>query len=180
MGLKIIITGAKSIDKFEIAKKLVELNDNLSIAPTFTSDKEYEKIISDNFMYYMSSEEVDLAFKNNVVLYINTVLNISHGITLDSFYNNDIFVMDIEDFNNISDHNITNKDLLVVWVDSKHYDNHDDKKNDLIEAKYLEERLETMPYLYFLDSGEEEIATVINDYLNADDEKKIAICLENC
>lgn len=180
MGLKIIITGAKPIDKFAIAKRLVEINDSLSIAPTFISDKEYENVTNDNFMYYMSSEEVDLAFKNNVILYINTDINISHGITLDNFYSNDIFVMSIEDFNNISDHNITGKDLLVVWVDTKHYDDPNDRQKDLVETKYLDERIQTIPYLYFLDNTVEEIIDVINNYLEGDEEQKLAICQENC
>ena len=128
----------------------------------------------------MTSEDVDLAFKNNVILYINTEINISHGITLDNFYNNDIFVMSIEDFNNISEHNIFKQDLLIVWVDTKHYDNLDDRKKDLIETKYLEERIETIPYLYFLDTNVKEIVTIINNYLEGDDTQKQKICQENC
>lgn len=180
MGVKIIITGAKSIDKFAIARHLVEENDSLSIAPTFISDKAYENVTNDKFMYYMNLEDVNLAFKNNVILYISTDVNISHGITLDSFYNSDIFVMNIEDFNNISDHNISGQDLLIVWVDSKHYDNVNDRKKDLTEAKYLEERIETIPYLYFLDNTVDEIVKVINSYLEGDEEQKLAICQENC
>lgn len=180
MGLKIIITGAQPIDKFQIAKKLVDANDNLSVAPTFTTDKDYQNITTDNFMYYLSSDEVDLAFKNNVILYINTVVNISYGITLDNFYNNDIFVMDIEGFNNISNHIISGKDLLIVWVDTKHYDDLSIRKKDLSEVKYLEERTQTIPYLYFLDDTVEEIVNVINSYLEGDDEQKMLICQENC
>ena len=178
MGLKVIITGAKPIDKFAIAKKLVEINDNLSIAPTFTSDKDYEGIVSDK-MYYMSTEDVILAFKNNVILYINTDVYISHGITIDNFYNNDIFVMDLDDFNSISDHNIAGQDILVVWVDTKHYDDIHIKNSDITESKYLTERLENIPYMYFLDTDVESIAKTINSYIEGDDEEKLAIIEEN-
>lgn len=179
MGVKIIITGAKPIDKLHIAKQLIEVNDNLSIAPTFTSDRRYENVVSDNYIYYMDLEKVNLAFKNNVILYINTDVNISHGITLDNFYNNDIFVMDLEDFNNISERNITGQDLLIVWVDTKHYEEKNERLKDITEAKYLEERIQTIPYLYFLDNTVEEIVNVINDYLEGDEEQKLVICQEN-
>ena len=178
MGLKVIITGAKPIDKFAIARKLVEINDNLSIAPTFTSDKDYEGVVSDT-MYYMSTEDVILAFKNNVILYINTDVYISHGITIDNFYNNDIFVMNLDDFNSISDHNIAGQDMLVIWVDTKHYDDVLEKNKDITESKYLAERLETIPYMYFLDTDAESIAEVINNYVEADNEEKLAIIEEN-
>ena len=87
--------------------------------------------------------------------------------------------MDLDDFNSISDHNIAGQNILVIWVDTKHYDDVLEKNKDITESKYLAERLETIPYMYFLDTDAESIAEVINNYVEADNEEKLAIIEEN-
>ena len=103
MTNKIFITGPHSVEKLDIAKYLSEINDNLSIGNRFTNDPEYKDSGEDNYIYYLSTQSIDLTYKNNFVLFVDTNNYISTGITMDSYYNNDIFVMELNEFNNISD-----------------------------------------------------------------------------
>ena len=48
MQYKIFIIGTHKNDKLKLAKKLIELDDNLSISPVFTNDKEYNDSVNDN------------------------------------------------------------------------------------------------------------------------------------
>ena len=72
MILKIFVTGDSSIDKLEIAKKIVEKNDDFSIAPKFTNDISRKDKIGDDYVYYMDNVDVDLSYKNNAFLYVKT------------------------------------------------------------------------------------------------------------
>ena len=182
MNTKVIITGPHTMDKLSIAKQIVADNDNLSIAPTFTTDMEYKDIAPDNdeYIYYMGVESVELTMKNNFTLFMSTHNYITKGITIDNFYNNDIFCMELEDFNNISDHMLQQYDLIVIWVDAPIKNGTDSLTYvDICETKYLEERLETLPYLYFFNSDKEEISSILNAYLFADDNEKQHILDEN-
>lgn len=179
--MKIFIIGNKNIDKLGIAKEIIKMNDTLSIANKFITDKAYDTIDNDSYVKYVNAADVNLAFKNNALLYITTVNYISHGVTLDSFYNSDIFVMDFIDFNGITDKIFETNEILVVWLDDKvtAYNNSADKKQDLQECKYVLDRLENTPYLYFLNEKPEKISCIVNDYLNADEEEKAEILEEN-
>ena len=172
-NIKIIITGTQKVNKNQLALKLTELNDNLSIMPTFTTDMDYEGI-NEIFNYKIDLNTIYLAYKNNALLYVNTVRNISTGITLDDYYNNDIGVIDVNDFNMISDKQLSENDILIVWIDSKY-----NKKMDIQEIKYLQQRLTKYKYLYFLESEDiDDIANIILKYLDSPEEIKIEI-LEN-
>lgn len=181
MQYKIFIIGTHKNDKLKLAKKLIELDDNLSISPVFTNDKEYKDSVNDNYIYYLSSEEIDLAYKNNVLLYVSTNNYISTGITMDSLYSNDIFCMSIKDFNNISNvvFNSKNYEVLVIWLDNKITEMNSDVREDINESKYLFSTLEDLKYLYFLDEPEEEIATIILDFINGDEKIQEEILLDN-
>lgn len=181
MQYKIFIIGTHKNDKLKLAKKLIELDDNLSISPVFTNDKEYKDSVNDNYIYYLSSEEIDLAYKNNVLLYVSTNNYISTGITMDSLYSNDIFCMSIKDFNNISNvvFNSKNYEVLIIWLDNKITEMNSDVREDINESKYLFSTLEDLKYLYFLDESEEEIANTILDFINGDEKTQEEILLDN-
>ena len=173
MNTKVIITGTHNVNKNQLALRLTELNDNLSIMPTFTTDVDYEGI-NEIFNYKIDLNTIYLSYKNNALLYVNTINNISTGVTLDDYYNNDICIIDVSDFNMISDKQLSENDILIVWIDSKY-----NKKTDIQEIKYLQQRLTKYNYLYFLESENiNDIADVILEYLNSPEEIKIEI-LEN-
>ena len=182
MANKIFITGSHSIDKLKLAKLLVEKDDSLSICKKFTNDTAYKDVISDNYIYYLESHEIDLAYKNNVILYVNTENYISSGVTIDTYYNSDIVVLDLKDFNNISNTVFQSKlnDIIIVWVDSPIKDNDSKTRQDINETKYLLERLDSgIKYLYFLSEDDETIANTILEYIESDEERKLEILEEN-
>lgn len=181
---KIFIIGSHSIDKLKLAKLLVEKDDNLSIGEHFTNDIEYKDIESDdNYIYYLDSQEIDMAYKNNVILCVNTDNYISNGIMMDCYYNNDIFTLSIQDFNNISNtiFNSKSNDILVIWVDAPIKDNSKETKLDIFETKYLLERInnDNIKYMYFLNEDFDTISDIILEYLEADDIKKSELLDEN-
>lgn len=179
----IIITPSYMLtDAMDLAHCLVEHDEELSIAPQFTTDKDLadeanvNPYITDN-LYYMPVEEVNLAYKNKAILFIETKEYVSTGITIDSMYNNSIFCISFNNFNNITDHVLLNQDVLVVWLDT-HY-HKEGNKNALKEIPYIEERLEYIPYMYFLDENLDEMAKTIISYIDADTETRTKILEEN-
>ena len=173
MELKIIITGIDKDRCLEIGQKVIEIDDNLSIAPKFTSDKNYYGL-NETLDFYMDLSNIYLAYKNNALLYVETGKdNISSGITIDDFINNDICIIPIKDFNMIADKTLYENNILVVWVDDKYKG-----IEDFSEIKYLQERLQNMKYLYFFGEENFEISNTIISYINASEEEKIEI-LEN-
>ena len=182
MANKIFITGPHSIDKLKIAKLLVEKDDSLSICKKFTSDSSYKDITSEDYIYYLESQEIDLAYKNNVILFVNTENYISTGVSMDNYYNSDICVLSIKDFNNISNTVFQSKlnDILVIWIDSPIKENNSETRVDINESKYLLERLNSgIKYLYFLSESDETIVDTIFEYLESDEERKAQILEEN-
>ena len=108
---KIIIVGTKNIDKEVIAKRLVEIDDSLTIIPHFTNDLEMKDNLSE-FEYFIDTNTIYLAYKNNSIMTVYTTNYVSDGIMIDDFYNNDICYVTIEQFNLISDKFINENDLL--------------------------------------------------------------------
>lgn len=165
---KIIIVSLNNTDAINLAKTLSSKNDDLSIAPTFITDKMYEDVaLNENFIYYMNPIDINLSFKNNSLFYINTVDYISHGITIDDYYSNDIVCLTIDEFNTISPKTIGNN-VLIIWLDNKQ--NKKITNRDLSEVKYFQEALENYTYLYFLNEENEDIADTILKYLYCNDE----------
>ena len=121
-----------SIDKeisLNTSKKIVEYNDDLSIIPIFSTDAEYKDELNDFYTYYLDVNVVNLAYKNNSLLYVITSNYISYGITLDDFYNNDVAFMNIEEYNNIPDVIFDKYNILTIWIDFKHHKFLDHKMN---------------------------------------------------
>lgn len=168
-NIKIIITGIKTIDKTVIAKRLVEIDDSLTIIPHFTSDTEMKDSLSE-FEYFLDTNTIHLAYKNNSIMTVYTNNYISDGITIDDFYNNDICYMTIEQFNLISDKFINENNILVIWIDES--GNHKLSKDEMVEISYMQERLNSMKYLYFLNDSHKNICNVILEYLNADEDRQ--------
>lgn len=181
MQLKFFIVGSQSVDKLSLAKNLIEKNDNLSIAETFTNNTEYKEGSNDSYLYYLESQEIDLAYKNNSLLYVSTDNYISYGITMDSFYTNDIFCISIKDFNNISNVVFDSKlyNILIIWLDEKITEMNKEIREDINESKYLIQRLESLKYIYFFEEDVDTIANVALDYLNSDEEKRQEIIENN-
>ena len=176
MEEKILIVTLRDENKFDLAKRLSELDDSLTISPIFSSDISLKDSYKEN-IYYMSNDDVNLAFKNNALLYVMTDNYISTGITVDDFYNNDIIVATIEEFNNIPDKFFEKYSITTIWLDSR---NHDKLKYDhTAEAKYLMERISTLRYMYFLDESIYEVAYIIYNYIKSPIDKKQSIIYEN-
>jgi len=174
MQLKFFIVGSQEIDKLSLARKLVEENDNLSIAETFTNNTEYKEGSNDNYIYFLESQEIDLAYKNNAILFVSTDNYVSYGITMNSFYTDDIFCMSIKDFNNISNVVFESKlyDIIVIWVDSKIKEFNKETREDIYESKYLMSRLDNLKYMYFFEENINTISDIILDYINSDEQKR--------
>lgn len=173
MDIKLIIIGIDTNKCIKLAQNIVKINDNLSISPKFSTNENYRNL-NELMDYYLSINEIYLAYKNNALLYVHTDNNnISSGVTMDDFINNDITIIPIRDFNMISDKPLQENNILIVWVDSKSTNN-----ENFNEIKYLQDRLQNYKYMYFYQEEIDTIAQTIIDYLDAPEELKIEI-LEN-
>jgi hypothetical protein len=179
---KVFILGSSVINKFDIAKDIIAINDNLNIANNFTTDIIFKDKITDTFEYYLSTEDVKLAFKNNALMFGTTVNDITSGVTISDMYNSDIIAMSYDDFNNISNKVFTEITPIICWIDSnnKEYDRY---KHDLIEASYCIKKIDDKKFttLYFnLDSEQpDKIANIINTYISGDEIVREEILEEN-
>ena len=145
MNLKTFIVCLDKNKALDIAKNIIKVNDELSIIPRFTTNIEYKGEVNENYIYYLDVNTVNLSYKNNALLYIKTNNYISDGITIDDFYNNDICVLTIEEFNSIPEIVFKKYDILVIWVDTK---NHKGISNaDLIEINYFSSFVSTINLL---------------------------------
>ena len=176
---KLIITGIYEDEIYNLAKYLCTIDDNLSITPIFVSSD--NEIQSENY-YVLDTKTIHLAFKNNALLYIKTDDNMSKGITIDDFYNNDISYMTIDEFNNIPNtaFNIDEFDILVIWVDNNQH-KVTNIKYWIDEIDVLTTRLYTdhIDYLYFLNETNDHILDVINQFINGDEQDKKHLLIEN-
>ena len=180
---KIFITGPHNSDKMNLARKLIEYNDSLSIGERFTNDMDYKDKENEDYIYFLSTQSIDLTYKNNFMLFVNTNNFISTGITMDNYYNSDVFVMEMDEFNNISNNvfKLESTDIIVVWLDANYSKNNDFSGNDIVEASFLEERLinDNIKYLYFYGEDIDTISAIILRYLNSDPEERDKILNEN-
>ena len=170
MNLKTFIVCLYEDKALNVAKDIIKTNDELSIIPRFTTNTEYKNEVNENYVYYLDVNTVNLSYKNNALLYLKTDKYISSGITIDDFYNNDICYMTIEQFNLISDKFINENNILVIWLDESN--NHKISKDEMTEINYMQERLNNMKYLYFLNDSHKKICSVILEYLNSDEDRQ--------
>ena len=135
--IKFLIIGENSINKNELLDILLQ-NKEFKIAKTFTTNK---KLIHDKYHYLMTNNELNICYKNNAILFVKTILSDSYGITLDSFYDNNIICMNTEDFNNISNKIfLSNNELIIIVLDTKNHDISTIKK-EIHESNYLWQKI---------------------------------------
>lgn len=180
MTTKIFITGLNKIDKLIYAKQIAILDDDLSISQRFTNDINYKNSPYDEYVFYLDSADVDISYKNNAFLFITANDLLYTGITLDSFYNEDIFCMNISEFNNIPDYIFNINDILVVWLDTRINPKDKANINDILGVKHFLEKIEKLQVLYFLDEDPIKVANIILSYLEGTEEEKQQILQENC
>lgn len=170
MKNKIIITGLSNINKLELAKELIKLDDNLSICPMFTSDQNYSGIINENYKYYLPTNIINLSYKNNSIFFIKTENFISTGVTVDDYYNNDIIFCNIDEYNNISEKYFNEDNILTIWLDTKSHKDIININNEINDTKYLLDRLENKKYMYFIDKNIGDISKIIIEYITTNNE----------
>ena len=173
--LKFLIVGENSIDKISLINLLLKNENLFKVAKIFVTNE--SKL--DDYHYLISNEELNRCYKNNAILFVKTILNESYGVTLDSFYENNLIFMNTEDFNNISNKIfLSNNELVLVWLDTKNHDQSRIKK-EIKESQYILDKINSdqLNYLYFLDKDNIEIMDVICDYL-LHEEKRFEL-LEN-
>ncbi len=178
--MKIIIVSKTT--NFEIPKILNNINDDLNICYKFSNDKKYVGYTIPNleYVYYLTTADIELASKNNSIIYIKTSSDdnyISCGVSKDDFENSNILSLTIDEFNKIPTSTFENIDnLLVVWID------YSQKNNDIptYEYNYFMERLDTLTYIYLLNETPRTVANVILEYINGDEDKKSSILFEYC
>ena len=169
---KVIITGFTKNNIDEILNNVVYIDDNINIIPKFTTNKSDESFYNN----YIDVITINLAFKNNALIYISTVDYISTGILTDDFINNDICYIDMKNFNNIPDKIFNTYDILVVWLDSK---NTSLSNSEKIESKCFQDRINSLKYIYFLDDNPMDISRIIYDYISGDENRRNEILEEN-
>lgn len=178
MATKIFITGSNKIDKMQYAKALINVDDDLSISQVFTNDESF-KDSTNEYVYYLNPTDIDLSYKNNAFLFINAKDMIYNGITFDSFYNEDIFCVGIDELNSIPDYIFEYNDTLIIWVDTKINGRDTTNEQDIFATKHFIEKLNSLNVLYFLDETPEDVAKTILCYLEGDADTKQKILDEN-
>ena len=176
--MKIFIVAPEHINKLDIANEIVALNDDLNICKTFTSVSNEAGLIGE-YMFSLDIDDVVLSFRNNALLFLHYSEENVLGITLDDFISSDIIPIRTDHFNMIIDDHISQNECVIVWIDSKQKSpNH---KQDMIEARYLQERIDnfSLPVLYFCDENKKDIAKIILEYFLADENTREEIIEEN-
>ena len=131
---KIYIIGHRNINTLEVGLAIQSKDDSITVAPRFTTN--IDEVTE--YKYFLDKETVNISYKNNAIITITTDDNESNGIIYDDYYNNDIFCMNLAEFNVMPDKLFDTddeNDILVVWVDSSL----NVPRSDVNEVEYLEE-----------------------------------------
>lgn len=140
---------------------LYKKNNDINISKKFITDNQ---IKSDEY-YYIDQKEVNIALKNNSLLYVITNDYVSTGITIDDLYNNDVFFLLYKEYNNIPDVIFNKYNIFTIWIDST-CNNTMDLNNELFcEISYIEQRLENVNYEYFMNDSFDDIYDCMNNFL---------------
>lgn len=148
----------------DLVDNLYQQSNEINISNKFTTNINDVKNGLPYSYYYLNTLEVNKTIKNNYILYVLTDNYISTGITIDNFYNNDVFILNYKEYNAISDNVFTKNNILTIWIDSKH-NKYKDIFNDIL---FVEKRLENVNYEYFIyeNTKNEEIIDTILNYLD--------------
>lgn len=170
-----IITTSKDKLKtaYDIANYISSKYD-LDVAKTFTSNLDIDicKTVPEYFTYFDVNDMI-IAFKNNAMLYCLSEAEKSIGISLDEYYNNDIFCMTVEAFNNISESLLMN--MIVIWIDSKVSNGSTDIMNNV---KILLNTLDSIKYMYFTEDYK-VIKRTVCEYIEASPKRQLELLEEN-
>ena len=179
--MKLILLSIAPEYGYNVAKELSAVNDDIQIAPVFTTDLNLKGHISENFMYYMPSLDVELSYKNNAFMWVHSDAFGSKGMTMADMYNADIFVMDFAQFNNMSkpvlDELRNNDDAVIVFMDQKQIAT--ESKKMAYEGRFALERVYEGKYMYFCTDDYKEIASVIIKYIGGDEQQRAKILRDN-
>lgn len=172
---KIIIIGTKY--HTEISERLSFYDDSLNVCHWFSTSKEHQeyKYPNKEYVYYMDANTMNLSYKNNSLLCVNTQNYYSTGITYDDFYNSSIIHLTIKDFNNLPNKLFDlHENFLFIWIDNSKPDN----KIEQYEYNYFTERLLQHTYMYFLNESTQDICQEILKYLKCESEEEKREILE--
>ena len=138
----------------DVINTLYEMTSDLNVSNKFTTEKDNVVSRFPYSYYYINQLEINKALKNNSLLYVITNDYTSTGITIDDFYNYDIFCMHYKEYNAIPDSIFNKYNILTVWLDSKQssYDS-----LLLSEIPFIEKRLETVNYKYYFNDKSSDI-----------------------
>lgn len=153
----IITSDKNSKDNYRLAEYL-QLECGLDLAKSFTTGN------VEQYYEQLSINDVILAYKNNALLYSYSKDNIHSGITMDEFYNNDLFCMTIDGFNNIADNRLVN--VLVVWLDLPTKEITCEMSHNI---KSFQKTLESINYMYFNEDFD-TICKIMKEYIETDSE----------
>lgn len=166
----IVSTDSRDIKKYELAEYLSEKFD-LNIAISFITDTD----ITLPYTEYYEVKDVLLSYKNNALLYCLTDKNNIHtGISIDEFYNKDIFIMSIKGLLNIPEKKLN--DSIIIWLDENI--NNIKELSDINDTALLINYLDNIEYMYFNESLD-EVKNILEEYMNASDEEKNQIIKNN-
>ena len=70
--MKIFLVSVDTSFLYDIANNIYKLNESLTISPCFSTDTQFKDIITPN-MYYLDTDTVMTAYKNNSLLYVDTI-----------------------------------------------------------------------------------------------------------
>lgn len=149
---------------------------NLSFSKIFSND--IDKVNNNNdVMFELDLKTINEAYKNNSLLCVRSIENISEGILFDDFETKDLFILDIDLYNMISTWIFDHYNILTIWIDRK---TKDIDKSENTSIKYLMERFNMgAKYMYFLNESHNKILSTISKYLNGTDQEKNLLLVEN-
>ncbi len=175
--MKILIVGGENTDLYTVARELQAMDDDLAVAPVFSTDTALAGKVTGGFVYYMPAEEAELSYKNNAFMWVRADDMQSRGVTKPDMYSCSIFTMSFADFNNMSGTVLAEliaDGCVVCFIDSR-----DNTERDITESGFACERIFSMPYLYFLDDSTDTITATVIEYMAADDSTRKKIAKEN-
>ena len=164
MSNKIFIIYHDELIIKELLEYIYQKNNDSKICRKFISDPTIMNIPNDNISeyYFLNQREINIAYKNNSLLYLIHKNYLSTGITIDDFYMNDIFFLSYKEYNLIADTIFKKYNIMTIWVDSSK-SNYNQYKIDITA---LEKRLEFVQYNYFINESIEDISVTIENFLN--------------
>lgn len=174
---KIILLGNSTMfdDLYELSCDLIKEH-NLEFSKIFTNDTQKVKENS-NIMFDLDLKTINEAYKNNSLLCVKSVENISEGILFDDFETKDLFILNVDLYNMISTWIFEHYNILTIWIDRKMTEA--DENNDT-SIRYLMERFDMgAKYMYFLNESHSKILSTISKYLNGTDQEKNLLLVEN-